>query len=190
MFHRIVRKLFALLLLHDRFETPDQFLEVLDVQIGIEMNTSLVLDFLEDLLEGVDLGLGGRLEVEDDVAVHLDEAAIAIPGEAFIAGGVDEALEGLFVEADVEDGIHHAGHGHSGAGPAGDQEWAFGIAEFGPHDPLSPTEGILDFLLQFGGILSVIVVIIGADLGGDGEPSRHGQPDQAHLGEVGSFAAE
>ena len=55
-----------------------------------------------------------RLEAEDDVAVHLHEAAIAVPGEAFVAGLVDQAAQGRFVEADVEDRVHHAGHARRG----------------------------------------------------------------------------
>ena len=36
----------------------------------------------------------------------------------------------------------------------------------------------------------LVGVVVGADLGGDGEARRHGQADAAHLGEVRAFAAE
>ena len=77
-----------------------------------------------------------RLEAEDHVAVHLHEAAIAVPGEALVAGLLDEAAQGRLVEADVEDGVHHAGHADAGAGAAGDQERVLGVAELGAHDLL------------------------------------------------------
>ena len=35
-----------------------------------------------------------------------------------------------------------------------------------------------------------LVVVVGADLGGEGEAGRHGQADVGHLGEVGALAAE
>ena len=85
-----------------------------------------VLQLVQDVLERIDLGLGLRLEAEDDVAVHLHEAAIAVPGEAFVAGLLDEAAQGRFVEADVEDGVHHARHADAGAGAAGDQQRILG----------------------------------------------------------------
>ena len=39
-------------------------------------------------------------------------------------------------------------------------------------------------------IRPLVVVVVGADLGGDGEAGRHRQADAAHLGEVGALAAE
>ena len=48
-----------------------------------------MLQLLQDLLERVDLVLDLRLEAEDDVAVHLHEAAVAVPGEALVAGLLD-----------------------------------------------------------------------------------------------------
>ena len=50
------------------------------------------------------------VDAQHDIAVHLDEAAIAVIGEARIAGALGQALDGLVVEAEIEHGIHHAGH--------------------------------------------------------------------------------
>ena len=36
----------------------------------------------------------------------------------------------------------------------------------------------------------IVLIEIGANLGGDGKPGRHGQTDAAHLGQVGSFSSE
>ena len=41
---------------------------------------------LDDDLEGVDVVLVDGLEAEDDVAVHLDEAAVGVVDEARVAG--------------------------------------------------------------------------------------------------------
>ena len=76
-----------------------------------------------------------RLEAEHHVAVHLHEAAIAVPGEAFVAGLLDQAAQGGFVEADVEDGVHHARHADAGPGAARDEQRVLGVAELGPHRP-------------------------------------------------------
>src|SRR3546814_3650393 len=45
-------------------------------------------------------------------------------------------------------------------------------------------------LLQVSGILLAVVVIAGADLGGDGETRRHRQAEIGHLGKIGTLAAQ
>ena len=48
----------------------------------------------------------------------------------------------------------------------------------------------LDLVRQSLGILIVVAVKAGADLGGDGETGRHRQAEIGHLGEIGALAAE
>jgi hypothetical protein len=63
---------------------------------------------------GLDLVEGGLevlvLDAHDDIAEHVDQAAVGVVGEAAVAGLLGEALDGLVVEPEVEDGVHHAGH--------------------------------------------------------------------------------
>ena len=47
-----------------------------------------------------------------DFAEQLDEAAIGVIGEALVAGLLDQPVQGGFVEAQIEDGVHHARHRH------------------------------------------------------------------------------
>jgi hypothetical protein len=56
-----------------------------DSQIGIELDALLLLDHVDDDFEGVVIFLRYRLEAHDHVAVHLDEAAIRVPGETLVA---------------------------------------------------------------------------------------------------------
>ncbi len=83
----------------------------------------LDLGLLDDLLEPM------VIDPEHDGAVHLDEAAIAVPCEALVAGRLGEALHGTVVEAKVEHRVHHAGHRHAGARPDGNQQRPLGVAE-------------------------------------------------------------
>ena len=63
------------------------------------------------LLHGLELVLEHVLRnLEDDVAEHLDEAAVAVGGEPAVAGLLLQRLDGLVVEAEVENRVHHAGH--------------------------------------------------------------------------------
>ena len=130
------------------------------------------------------------VDAEDDGAVHLDEAAVAVPGEAGVAAGFFEALDGGVVEAEVEDGVHHAGHGDAGAGADGDEEGLGGVAELQADVVLDLGEGGFDVGVERCGVFVAVVVKGGADLGGDGEARGDGEADGGHLGEVGALAAE
>ncbi len=66
---------------------------------------------------------------EGHLAEELDEAAVGVVAEARVAGVPDLALQGLAVEAEVEDGVHHARHGHGRAGADRDQQRVGGVAE-------------------------------------------------------------
>ena len=50
------------------------------------------------------------LHAHDDVAVHLNETPVTIPGEARVAAGLCQGLDGFVVQAKVENGVHHARH--------------------------------------------------------------------------------
>lgn len=68
-------------------------------------------------------------DTQDDVTEHLDKTAIAVQGEALVARLGGQALDGIVVQPQVQDGIHHAGHGNRCPGTDGDQERVFGVAE-------------------------------------------------------------
>ena len=50
------------------------------------------------------------LDVEHDLAEHLDEPAVAVPCEPLVAGLRDEPFDRDVVQAEVQDGVHHARH--------------------------------------------------------------------------------
>ena len=112
----------------DRLDGEVQLL----IRVGGEFATGLAAD---DRLELVgDLTQGGRVEVRvlfdaprvlggverlvelravdvhHDPAEHLDKAPVRVPPEPLVAGQGDESLERPLVQAEVEDGVHHAGH--------------------------------------------------------------------------------
>jgi hypothetical protein len=113
-----------------------------------------------------------------------------IPGEAFIAGGFAVAVDHLFGEADVEDGVHHAGHGDGSAGAAGDEEWVFGIAEFFAGFGFEFGEVFFDLGDEAIGELFTGLVVFAAGFGGDGETGGDGEAHVTHFSEVGAFATE
>ena len=175
----------------DRFlEALDEFLQISRGQIRVQLDFSLVLQLIHDVFEWVDLGFRMRLETENHIAVHLHESTVTVPGEAFVTGFFDQAAEARFIETDVENRVHHAGHGDAGPGAAGDEQRILGVAEFRAHDLFGLLQGLRNLRLEFGRILLAVIVVRRADFGRQGEAGGHGQADPAHFREVGPFAAE
>ena len=149
-----------------------------------------MLQLVHDVLERIDLVLRLRLEPEDDIAIHLHEATIAVPAEALVARLLDEPFERGLVETEVEHGVHHPRHGDAGTGAAGDEQRVLRITEFRAHRLLGLAERLVDLPLHLGRILVVVGDVGVANLGGECEAGGDGQPDIGHLGEVGALAAE
>ncbi len=181
---RVLREVAAKRLLHDVLVLADEDLPVLGAEIGVEMQALALLVILERLLEMP------VIDVEHDVGIHRDEAAIAVPGEAGIARGLGHRLDGDVVQAEIEDRVHHARHRGAGARAHRDEQRIGGVAEGLAGQAAHLGQRGLRLRLEIRRELFAVVVIPGADLGGDGEAGRHRQAEIAHLGQVCPLAAE
>ncbi len=101
---RSLRERLAGLLDHPRFVIVDDCAPVFGVEVGVERVALAVLVLLEDVLEIV------NIDVEHDVGVHLNEAAIGIVGETRVVRRFRQSFDRGVVQPKVEDGVHHAGH--------------------------------------------------------------------------------
>ncbi len=126
--------------------------------------------------------------IENHVAEHLDEAAIGVIGKTRIIAELGQGFDGLVVEAEVEDGIHHAGHGELGAGADGDQQRIFARAELLALQLLKLLEGGVHLGIDLWADGAAHVLATG--LGLDGESGRDGQTGVGHLGQAGALAAQ
>ena len=84
------------------------------------------------------MGLLGRVEgmveplavdAHHDPPEHLDEPPVGVPAEPLVAGQGDQAVQGLLVEPEVEDRVHHPGHRELGARADAHEERVGGVAE-------------------------------------------------------------
>ena len=123
----------------------DDGLQVVGGEVGIELGLDLRFARIEDVVELL------HVDIERDFAEHLDEAAIAIVGETLVAALRGEAGGGLVVQAQVQDGVHHAGHGELRAGANAEQQRIDGIAQLLAHLLFELREGVVDFLLDLRG---------------------------------------
>jgi hypothetical protein len=180
---RVLRELPAGLLLDDLLEGGDQLLQVVGGQLGVDRDLLGRLRLLQGVLEEV------AVDAEDGLAEHLDEAAVGVPGEPLVAGLRGQAPHRGVGEADVEDGVHHAGHGELGAGADRDEQRVVGLAEPLAHLRFEGVEVRTHLVTQCRRLLAAVEVGL-ARLGGDGETGRNRKAQVGHLGEVGTLAAE
>ncbi len=166
-----------------RLEAPHQLLQVGGVEFGVEQHAALALERVDHDFEGIVFFLRRGFEAHDDVAVHLDEAAVRVPGEALVAGLARQAEHRFVVEAEVEDRVHHARHRGARARAHRDQQRILGVAEAFAHLALDRRDAVLHFVAdqrQHG--IAAVTAVDRAGLGADREAGRHRNAEPAHLG--------
>ncbi len=67
-----------------------------------------------------------------------------------------QAFGGLVVEAEVEDGVHHAGHGGARARAHGDEQRIAHVAELLAGAAFERLQRIVDLGFEVGGILRLL----------------------------------
>ena len=179
----VLRKRLAQFTLDDRLVFRDQPLPFLGAQLGVSVVTIVFLGDLERFLEQP------VIDAQHDIAIHLDEAAVAVPGEARIARSVGEALHRLVIETEVEDSVHHPGHRDRCARAHRDQQRIGGIAEVLAHGLLDMVQRRRDIAAQLLREVRPTREIFKAFLGRDGETRGNRQADARHFGEVRPLAA-
>ena len=127
-------------------------------------------------------------DIEHDRAEHLNQSPIGVISEAGIAAELGQPLDRLVVQAEVENGVHHAGHREFGARPNTDQQWIVRATEFLFLQLFQPAKRLIHLMIDFfrDGIVSHVLA---ASLGLDGEAGRHRESGVGHLGQAGAFAA-
>ncbi len=184
LFERILRERLALLFREPFLIAADQLLPILGGEIGVERIAVAVLVVVKDFLEVM------MVDAEHDIGIHRDEAAVAVIGEAAVAGFLRQRLDRLVVEAEIEDRVHHARHGGARPRTHRDEQRIGPVAEGLAGEAADFGERGRHLRFERGRIGFVVGVIVGADLGGDGEAGRHRQPEAGHLGEARALAAQ
>ncbi len=180
---RILRERLVEGLLDQPLVELDDSLKRLRVEVGVQRRAALLALELQDRFELV------VIDAEHHVPVHLDEAAVGVPGEARL-GRRGERVDGLVVEAEIEHRVHHAGHGGARPGAHRDEQRLRPVAENPAGQIGDRAERRFHLLLEVGRIGAVVGGEPGADFGRDGEAGGNGEPEARHLGKVGALAAQ
>ena len=180
----ILGELLAQLVLVFLLEHVGQLFEILGGELGVQLDAALFLHLVDELLKIL------LAHFHHHVGIHLDEAAVGVIGEAGVVGLLGKGFHHLVVEAEVEDGVHHAGHGGTGAGADGDQERIVHVTELLAGEILELSDVLHDLILDLGVDGAVIGIVLRAGLGGDGEAAGHGHTQVGHFCQVCALAAQ
>ena len=179
----VLREAFAKLLANDGLVLRDQRLPVFAFHLGIVVEALVFLGDFQGFLEQA------MIEAEDDVGIHLDEPAIAVPGEARIARGGGKPFHRFVVQAQVEDGVHHPRHGNARAGTDRYQQRIGCIAKLLLGRFLYVLQGLGDCCLQLIRKITAFLQVADAFVCRDCEAGGHGQADGGHFRQIGALAA-
>ena len=102
----------------------------------------------------------------------------------------DKAPDGIVVEAQVEDRVHHAGHGERSARANRHEQRIGGIAEFLAATGLEVRLGGNDLIECAFGPDVAGTGVLDTGLAGNGKATGNRQADAAHLGKVCALAAK
>ena len=181
---RIGGEILADLRLIFRFELGSEYRQVFRSQLDVLRDALFLLHLVDQSLEIL------FADLHHDVRIHLNESSVAVPRPSGVAGFLRQNFDHLIVQAEVQDGIHHARHGSARTRADGDQKGIFQIAELLAGDLLHLADVLHDLRLDLIVDFSAVLVILRAGLGGNGESLRNGKTDIGHLREVRALAAQ
>ena len=150
----------------------------------VELHALLGLAPRERVLEDV------RPDARDDLAEHLQQAAVGVVGEARVARLLRQRRGRDVVQAEVEDRLHHPRHRDGRAAAHRHEQRGRGVAEPPAAALLERGERGVDLLLQPVGPVAAGVHRVHAGGGRDREAVGHRQAEPRHLGEPGALASE
>ena len=183
LFVRILREVALGVLFDDFLVFLDDFLQGLGIQVGVELGFFLFLLGVEYVVK---LFL---LNIQNDVAEHLDEAAIGIGGEASIVAARGQRVDALVIEAEIEDRVHHARHGKLCARTHTYQQRILSDTQFLALQFLQVGERLFHLSVHVWGD-GVAPHVFTASFGLNGEARRDRQARICHFGQTGAFAAQ
>ena len=180
----VLREVLAEGLLIVVLEQNDELGHIVCIQLVVHLDALLVLDLVDELLEG------GLRQLHYDVGEHLDEAAVRVACETRIVRQLSNGFADLVIHAEVQDGVHHAGHGSARTGTNRYEQRLLSIAEGLAGDLFELIEIFEDLFLDIRVDGLAIFVVTGAGFGGDGKALRNGHAETGHFCQVRALAAE
>ena len=187
LFHGIGGEVSADLLFVLGLELFCQFLQVRCSQLDVVGDALLLFHLVDELFKIL------LADFHDNVREHLDETTVGVIYKALefrIGVACDHCGDDVVVQTEVQDGVHHAGHGSAGTGTDGNQQRVLQIAELLAVDLFHLADELHDLCHDIVIDLAAILIVLSAGLGSDRKALRDRKANVAHLSEVSTFTAE
>ena len=162
----------------------NDFLQSLGIQFGVQLRFLLFLLGIEDFIEN------GFRNFQYDIAEHLDKPAVGVVGKTRIVAACGQRLDTLIVQAEIEDRVHHAGHGELRSRTHTHQERILARTQFLFLQFLEAAKRRFDLLIDVPGHLPATAHVLAAGFGLNGETRRHGQTGIGHFGQARPLATQ
>ena len=173
---------------HDLLELMHERAQPIDAEIDLAKRAGVPLGILKHGLKGIRLTVAA-FDPEYHVGIHLHEPAIRVKGKGGVPALHGQGVGGRVREPKIEDGIHHAGHGHRRAGPDRDEQRIGSRAERSAGDRLEPVEGGAHFRHHLA-FEALVTEVRHTQRRRQGESRRHWNSEVGHFGEAGPLAAQ
>ena len=168
----------------DALEGLDELLQVLGRKLGIDANAGDQASLGQGVLKQV------GIDTHNDVGEHLDKAAVAIPGKTRVLRLGNEAQNGVVVKAQVEDRVHHAGHGERSTRANRHEQRVGCVTKLLAAAGLEIGLGGNDLIECAFGPHVAGTGVLDTGLAGNGKATGNRQADAAHLGKICTLAAK
>ena len=169
----------------DNFQiTLDDRLPVIGFQISITRQRLLQLVIIQHFFEKI------LRHAHNNIAIHLNKAAIAVPRKARITGMGGQRGYSFIVQAKVQHRVHHAGHRGARARAHRHKQRRIRIAKGDAQRRAHLLQRRAYFGAQRVGQLPVMLIEIMADIRRQGKSRRHWQTKAAHFSEICPLTAE
>ena len=165
-------------------ELAGQLLQIPGSEFHVLRDATLGLHLVDEFLKIF------LADFHNHVGIHLDKTTVAVPSPAGVVGFIGDDFYHILVQTQVQDGIHHAGHGGTCTGTNGDQQGVLQIAELLAGDRFYLGDILHDLRLDLVVDLFSVFIILGAGLGGDRKALRYGHTQIGHFGQIGALATQ
>ena len=177
-------------LLDEGLVALDQFLQIVSGEVVVRLSLELLLELVHDFIERLVVVFALRLNTHDNVSVHLDEAAVAIPCETLVARLLGQGDDSSVIQAKIQNCVHHARHRLACTGANGEEERVGLAAKLLALFLFDLLDGSLYFGFESLGVIALVLTEVGTNFRGDSESGRHRQPDGGHLSKVRTLTSE
>ena len=184
LFLGVVGEIFAKLGFILGFELVGKRFEVVGVEVHVEFNALFLFHFIDEFFKIL------LADFHNDVGEHLNKSSVTVPSPAGVARFGCNGVYNFFVQAEIEDGVHHTGHRSAGAGADGNEKGVFLIAELLAANGFHFIDIRHYLSFDVGVDLPSVFIVLSARLGRNSETLRYGQTYIGHFSQVCTLAAQ